>query len=58
MADVAIDVRLARLHSPGAAPSRIRRAATCGAAGTVAAMIPFITAAGLLVAVAVVACTM
>jgi beta-lactamase regulating signal transducer with metallopeptidase domain len=58
MAGDAIDTRLARLRHPAAAPGRIRRATTCSAAGTIAALVPFLTAAGLLVAIAMVACPM
>lgn len=58
MANNAIDLRLDRLDNPTAVSTgRIRRAATCGVAGTLAAMIPFLTGAGLLIAVAVVACS-
>jgi Zn-dependent protease with chaperone function len=58
MARDAIDLRLARLNRAAAVPSRGRRAASCGVAGLIAAIVPFLTAAGLLVAVAVVSCPM
>jgi Zn-dependent protease with chaperone function len=52
----AIDIRLDRLRSPAVAPGRVRRATACGAVGAAAAMVPFLTAAGLLVAVVMVSC--
>ncbi len=58
IANDAIDLRLARLDAEASAPGRIRRAATCGVAGAIATMVPFLTAAGLLVAIAVAACPM
>ncbi|HEV2779734.1 MAG TPA: M56 family metallopeptidase [Actinophytocola sp.] len=56
MAPDAIDVRLARLRRPGAVPGRARRAACAGAAGIIAGTVPFLTAAGLMIAIAVLAC--
>jgi Zn-dependent protease with chaperone function len=58
MAANAIDIRLDRLRNPAASPGRLRRATTCGAAGTLAVAAPFLTAAGLLVAIATAACPM
>jgi Zn-dependent protease with chaperone function len=58
IADDATDLRMARLHPAVTTPGRIRRATTCGVAGTVATVVPFVTAAGLLLTVAVAACPM
>jgi Zn-dependent protease with chaperone function len=58
MAASAIDIRLDRLRNPAASPGRLRRATTCGAAGVLAVVVPFLTAAGLLFAAATAACPM
>lgn len=56
MAANAIDVRLDRLRSPSASPGRFRRAAVCCAAGTLAVVVPFLTAAGFLITIATLTC--
>jgi Zn-dependent protease with chaperone function len=58
MGNDAIDIRLARLQDPAPVPRKLWRAATCTTAAILATTIPFLTAASLLFAIALVACPM
>jgi hypothetical protein len=56
MAQDAVEVRLARLRHGTAPPGRLRRAVSCGLAGMAVTTLPFVTAVGILIGVAVVTC--
>lgn len=56
MAQDAVDLRIARLGHDAPVPGRAGRFLSCGLAGLAAVSLPFLTGAGLLVAVAVIAC--
>lgn len=56
MAADAVDLRLARLRRHAQPPGRTRRAVACGLAAMTAATLPFLTATGLLVSIALITC--
>lgn len=56
MAQDAVDLRIARLRHDTPVPGRTRRIVACGLTGLTAVSLPFLAGAGLLVAIAVVAC--
>jgi Zn-dependent protease with chaperone function len=56
MAADAVDLRLARLRRRSQPPGRARRVVACGLAGATAATVPFLTATGLLVGIALITC--
>jgi hypothetical protein len=59
MAQDSVSIRLERLQGSGAVPAgRLRRAVSCGAAGTGGALVPFLAGAVLLMAFAVLTCPM
>ncbi|MFC4852698.1 M56 family metallopeptidase [Actinophytocola glycyrrhizae] len=56
MAQDAVELRLARLRHGTAPPGGLRRAVSCGLAGMAATTLPFLTAFGILIGIAVLTC--
>ncbi|MBB4908869.1 M56 family metallopeptidase [Actinophytocola algeriensis] len=56
MAQDAVELRLARIRHGTVPPGRLRQTVLCGLAGTTVTVLPFLTALGILLGIAVVTC--